>query len=63
MLYFEFVYIFMKMKFSSASVCGTWCSLILVNSVPIESQNVSGNQKAEPRSGVSTGWQEELKNH
>lgn len=42
-LFCEFVYIFIKMKFSLASVHGKWCLLILLDSVPIVSQNVSGN--------------------
>lgn len=43
MPYFEFVYILMKLKFSLASMLDKWCPLILVDTVPIESQNVSGN--------------------
>lgn len=38
-----FIYVFMKITFSLASMCGKWCLLILLDSVPIKSQNVSGN--------------------
>lgn len=62
MLYFEFVYIFVKMTFSLASVFGKWCPLILVNTVPIESPNVSGNPELNQEMVLGTDWKEELKN-